>query len=180
MRRWLAPVVFFAIAVAGGLWYQQYVQRTRAGFPAPDFELEDLNGQKVRLSAFRGRVVLLNVWATWCAPCREEMPSMERLHRRFSRDGLTVLAVSQDEQGRTTVEPYVRELGLTFPVLLDPRGEVARKFGVTGYPESFVIDRDGKVVLHHVGFQDWSSPPAVEFFRRLLDRSREALADRTD
>ena len=104
---------------------------------APDFAVTDLRGQAVRLSALRGKVVLVNLWTTWCAPCRQEMPSLERLYRRLAGRGFQVLAVSQDEEGSRAVEPFVRELNLTFPVL---------------------IDRNGRVVEHVIGPRDWMAP----------------------
>jgi peroxiredoxin len=128
---------------------------------APDFAVTDLRGHAVRLSAFRGRVVLLNLWTTWCAPCREEMPSMERLWTRLRAQDFQLLAVSQDEDGRKAVEPFVQELGLTFPVLLDPERQVGERYGVWGYPETFVIDRNGYVVERVIGPRDWSTPEAV-------------------
>jgi len=143
---------------------------------APDFAVPDLAGQAVRLSAFRGKVVLLNVWTTWCAPCREEMPSMERLHARLRGRDFQLLAVSQDEGGKSVVEPFVRELGLSFPILVDPDRQVGERYGVWGYPESFVIDRNGYVVERVIGPRDWSSSQAVAAIEALLvdDRAGEA------
>jgi peroxiredoxin len=124
---------------------------------APDFAVTDLAGNAVRLSALRGKVVLLNLWTTWCAPCREEMPSMEKLWARFPREDFALLAVSQDEDGRRVVEPFVRELGITFPVLLDPQHQVGDRYGVWGYPETFLIDRNGYLVERIIGPRDWAS-----------------------
>ncbi len=173
MRRWAAPVTALVILLAGALWYQQYLARVRAGFPAPDFALPDLGGNLRRLSDFRGKVVLLNVWATWCAPCREEMPSMEQLHRALRNEEFAILAVSQDQDGARAVAPFVEEFGITFPVLIDPRGEVARKFGVTGYPETFIIDKDGKVLIHHIGYQNWADPSVQKMLRDLVHARRD-------
>jgi peroxiredoxin len=138
--------------------------------PAPDFLLPDLNGQVVRLSQLKGKVVMLNVWTTWCPPCRQEMPTMERLYQRLKSSEVLMLAVSQDVDGRNTVVPYLQEGGFTFPVLLDVRGEVGKKYGVTGYPETFIIDRQGKVVYHHIGYNDWSQPTVETALRRLADQ----------
>ena len=93
---------------------------------------------------------------------------MEALHRRLAGQDFVLLAVSEDEAARSAVQPYVEELGLTFPVLLDPAGEVSRKFGVTGYPESFLIDKQGMVILRHIGFQDWTDSEVETMIRRLL------------
>ncbi len=125
---------------------------------APDFSVMDLRGQAVRLSAFRGRVVLLNLWATWCPPCREEMPSMEQLYHRLKDQDFALLAVSQDEEGKRAVAPYVEDNKFTFPVLLDPEHQVGDRYEVTGYPETFLIDRNGRVVEHVIGPRNWMAP----------------------
>jgi peroxiredoxin len=137
---------------------------------APDFVLPDMNGQVVRLSQLKGKVVMLNVWATWCPPCRKEMPTLETLYRKMQTVDFMMLAVSQDVDGKTTVVPYLKESGLTFPVLLDVNGEVGRKYGVTGYPETFIIDRGGAIVHHHIGYNDWSQPAVEAALRRLADQ----------
>ena len=143
--------------------------RDRTPSLAPDFAVPDLAGQAVRLSAFRGRVVLVNLWTTWCPPCREEMPSMERLYQRLRDRGFVLLAVSQDEGGAAVVEPFVRQLGLTFPILVDPEQQVGGRFHVWGYPESFLIDREGRIVERIIGPRDWASPEQVAAVERLLD-----------
>jgi peroxiredoxin len=135
---------------------------------APDFSALDLDGQAVRLSAYRGRVVLVNLWATWCPPCREEMPSMERLHRRLKDKGFVLLAVSEDEGGKAGVKAFVEQMQVTFPVLLDPDGDVGRKYEVWGFPESFLVDRDGRVVERVIGPRDWSSPEQIARIEALL------------
>ena len=127
------------VAAACGLLRLRY----RTPSVAPDFAVPDLAGQAVRLSAFRGQVVLLNIWTTWCPPCREEMPSMERLYQRLRDRGFALLAVSEDEGGAAVVEPFVRQLGLTFPVLVDPEqqvGSLVRGVGVPGV----LPDRSGR------------------------------------
>jgi len=143
---------------------------SRSGAPAvaPDFAIPDLAGQAVRLSAYRGQVVLVNVWATWCPPCREEMPSMERLHQRLKDRGFVLLAVSQDEGGPEVVKRFVDQMKVTFPVLLDPQGEVGRKYGVWGFPESFLLDREGRIVERVIGPRDWASPAQVAQIEGLL------------
>jgi peroxiredoxin len=135
---------------------------------APDFAVPDLDGQAVRLSAYRGRVVLVNLWATWCPPCREEMPSMERLHQRLKDKGFVLLAVSEDEGGAAGVKAFVEQMKVTFPVLLDPDGDVGRKYEVWGFPESFLVDRDGRVVERVIGPRDWSSPQQIARIEALL------------
>ena len=135
---------------------------------APDFAVTDLEGRAVRLSALRGKVVVLNLWTTWCPPCRDEMPSMEKLHRRLHDRDFVLLAVSQDEEGKRVVEPFVRELGLSFPVLLDPQRQVGERYSVWGYPETFVIDRNGYVVERVIGPRDWASAEEIGQLEALI------------
>ena len=143
---------------------------------APDFAVPNLAGQAVRLSAYRGQVVLVNLWATWCPPCREEMPSMQKLYDRLKDRGFVLLAVSQDETGPETVKSFVEQMKITFPVLVDPDGDVGRKFGVWGYPESFVVDREGRVVERVIGPRDWASATEVAQIEALLAATTEARA----
>jgi len=126
------------------------------GRPAPDFTLPDLAGKLVRLAAFQGKkVVLINFWATWCPPCREEMPTLERL-ARLHRDALEVLGVNIDSSGPAKVRAFVRELGISFPILLDPDLAVGKLYRLRGLPSSFVIDREGIVRFREIGFRDWT------------------------
>lgn len=113
---------------------------------APDFELVTLDGQPARLSNLRGKVVLLNFWATWCPPCKAEMPDLEAIYREYGdAQGLVVVGVNYEEDA-APVEAFVRERGLSFPVWLDRKGEAAAKLGVRGLPVSFIIDREGYVL----------------------------------
>jgi cytochrome c biogenesis protein CcmG, thiol:disulfide interchange protein DsbE len=143
-----------------------------AGTPAPAYRALSLAGDTVSLEDFRGRVVLLNVWATWCAPCVREMPALERLHRSLSGNGLSVVAVSVDAAtpglGVADVRGFVDELGLTFTVLLDPGGEIERLFRVGGLPMTFLIDREGRVLERIVGAKEWDDPEIAAGIRELL------------
>jgi peroxiredoxin len=159
-----------AVLLALALW-----ARDRTPDVAPDFAVPDLAGQAVRLSAYRGQVVLVNIWATWCPPCREEMPSMERLHERLKDRGFVLLAVSQDEGPVAGVKAFVEQMKLTFPVLVDPDGEVGRKYGIWGFPESFLVDRDGRIVERVIGPRDWSAPDQIARIEGLLS-ARDAGA----
>ncbi len=169
MKRWLLPFCLLLITLGGTLYYQQNRATGRSGFAAPDFNLRDLNGKSVRLSDHRGKVVFLNVWATWCPPCRMEMPSMERLHQRFRGRDFVMLAVSEDQGDAALVHQFARELGLTFSILLDTDGSLPPRYGITGYPETFVIDRNGNVIDHIIGPDDWDSDNAIRYFAALLD-----------
>ena len=170
MRSWLILGGVGMLVLLGVVILITTPSQTTLPRPAPDFLLPDMGGQAVRLSQLKGKVVLLNVWATWCGPCRKEMPTMEALARRLSGEDFVLLAVSQDVDGAVTVKPYLQEGGYTFPVLLDVQGEVGRKYGVTGYPETFIIDRQGQVVYHHIGYNDWAQSQVEETLRRLIQQ----------
>lgn len=171
--RWIASLLL-ALGGLGALTFS-LVQRptSPSRTEAPDFTLRTLAGERVRLSELRGKVVFLNFWATWCPPCREEMPSMERLHRHFRNRGLAMLAVSVDDNA-ATVRSFVEAHGVTFPVALDPEARTPTLYGVTGYPETFIIDANGVLVRHVIGPENWDSPASIEFFERLLARQYAA------
>ena len=141
-----------------------------AGGKAANFKLEALDGSTVSLEQLKGKVVFLNIWATWCGPCREEMPSMETLYDelRPNRD-FVMLAVSQDTKGRLVVAPYVEKNGYHFKVLLDPENQVGEAYDVSGVPETFIIDREGRIVAHHMGAFDWSRPDVKDALKELLE-----------
>lgn len=140
---------------------------------APVFAAMGLNGDSVGLQDFAGRVILLNIWATWCPPCRQEMPSLERLNEQLAGRGLSVVAVSVDESARPDgtrgiVANFVKRYGLRFPVLLDPRGHVEDLYGVDALPTTFLIDREGRIRRKVVGGAQWDRPPYSDLVRKLL------------
>ena len=125
------------------------------------------------LDDYAGDVILLNIWATWCGPCRDEMPAIERLHRAFGPRGLRVLAVSIDGKGdEQTIRSFVREYGLTFEILHDPEGDIQRTYRTTGVPETFVIARDGTIRKKTIGAADWSSEGNRALVAQLLSEDR--------
>jgi peroxiredoxin len=135
---------------------------------APDFELARAQGGRTSLAEQRGRVVLLNFWATWCEPCRAELPALQALQRDLATEGLAVVAVSIDAGPSEAVARFASGRGLAFAVLLDPREEVARRYGVGAYPTSIVIDRRGAIVYRAPGAYAWDAPESVAWFRALL------------
>ncbi len=139
------------------------------GNVAPDFTLTDMHGQKVSLSQFRGKVVVLNFWATWCPPCREEMPSMERLYRKYQDKGLVMLAVNVEENGKQAVENFLQKNPHSFPILLDSENVAQNGYGVFRFPESFIIDRNGVVVEKIIGARDWMSGSTYKLVSFLLN-----------
>ncbi len=137
--------------------------------PAPSVAFQALDGEVVTLADFRGQVVLVNFWATWCAPCVREMPSLERLHQELADEGFTVLAVSEDRAGAAVVRPFLKRLELHgLPIYLDGKGRLAQAFVVKGLPTSFLIDRQGQVVVGLVGPTEWDSQEAKALIRHYL------------
>jgi peroxiredoxin len=135
-----------------------------AGQPiAADFTLRDLDGKLHKLSDYRGNVVFLNFWATWCPPCREEIPSMERLNEVLGGKDFVMLAVNTDENLKD-LEAFVKETPHNLTVLSDADGKIQQLYKVFKFPETFVIDRQGRIVEHIVGARDWSSTAALKFF----------------
>jgi DsbE subfamily thiol:disulfide oxidoreductase len=122
----------------------------RVGDRVPDFVLPRLDGTVQKLSNYRGEVVMLNLWATWCPPCIEEMPLLNELAVRYAGKGLTIVGIAGDENA-DDVRSFVQETPLQFDVLLDPHGAVGTEYGITGYPETFLIDRDGKLLAKFIG-----------------------------
>jgi peroxiredoxin len=119
---------------------------------APQFALKDLEGHTLRLEDLRGKVVLLNFFATWCAPCRREIPDLEQLYRRFSGQGLQIVGISLDMEGASVLKPFVQHYEITYPVAVGTREVVVAYGGISGIPNSFLIDRTGRVAKHFVGF----------------------------
>lgn len=169
---WMTPAVLLILVVLYGLVTRQPAGRQdqgpRVGQEMADFTLPSLDGRTVQLADLRGKVVFLNVWATWCRPCVEEMPTIQRLYERLHGRGLEVLAISLDALGEQVVAPFVRKYQLTFPILLDPKGTVERLYQTTGVPESFLIDKHGMLVDKVVGPRDWAHPQMLTIFERLL------------
>lgn len=140
--------------------------------PAPEAPgVTDAFGGRVGLADFRGQVVLVNFWATWCAPCVHEMPSLDRLQARLGPEGLLVMAVSQDRKGLAAAEPFYREQGLdNLEIFLDPKGDFARAMGVAGLPTTLLLDDQGRIVGALEGPLEWDGPEAVELIRFYLAR----------
>ncbi len=173
-RRGRAVVVGAALAILlaafGAVWLQssKYEPLT-VGKTAPDFSLPDLSDTTVRLSDYRGKVVFLNFWATWCQPCREEMPSMEVLYKTFQKDGLVVLAVSIDRvTTKKDIPPFIKSMSLTFPVLVDSWGQTDKSYKLMGVPETYIIDQQGILREKVIGPRDWTLLSNLQVVRNLL------------
>jgi cytochrome c biogenesis protein CcmG, thiol:disulfide interchange protein DsbE len=167
------------IAIVGGAAFGFVSLQERKGYglkpgtPVPDFRLRALAGGTSDLASRRGRVVLVNFWATWCPPCVEEMPSLERLHRALGPEGLVVIGISVDADDNA-VRDFVARAGVSFPMLRDPGAHTAAAYRTTGYPETFVIGRDGRLLRTFVGPAEWDTPEALGYFRGLLGGPRRA------
>jgi thiol-disulfide isomerase/thioredoxin len=144
-----------------------------ARFPAPDFTLRSLDGVALSLSGQRGKAVVLNFWATWCIPCRTEMPAIERLYQRHKDQGLEVVAINLDVLSTAGVEAFLKEVKVTFPIVLDPEWSTARVYRVLGLPTTYLIDRGGDVVVRETGARDWDDLATHTAVTKLLQsRSR--------
>ena len=163
-----ASALVFGVALAAKIWPQ--LDLVCVGSRAPAFRAVNLrSGRPSSLADYRGRVVLLNVWATWCPPCRVEMPSLERLHGKLAGPDFAVVAVSIDDGDASTVMAFVGELGLGFDVLQDKGGRIQQIYQTTGVPESFVIDRDGVIIKKVIGAAEWDGPVNELLIRKLID-----------
>jgi peroxiredoxin len=139
------------------------------GYLAPDFTLPNLDGTMVRLSDFRGKKgVFINFWATWCPPCRLEMPTMEKVYQEYRSRGLEILAVSIDVGPKSVVTNFMRELKLTFPVLLDPEMEVLRTYKFFALPASVLINKQGIIRFKEQGYRNWTDPESRKKLEAIL------------
>ena len=169
-------VISTVVFLVGVLWMATHylgdeLFPVTVGSQAPPFTASTLDAtpRTKTLADYKGKVVLLNVWATWCPPCREEMPSIERVHRAFAGQGLAVVAVSIDDPGKEDeIREFVREYGLTFEILHDAAAGIKKNYQLTGYPETFVIARDGTIRKKVWGGADWSSDANRALIRELL------------
>ena len=138
------------------------------GKPAPDFDTIDLKGDVWSLSKLKGQVVFLNFWATWCPPCREEMPSMQRLYAKLPKDKFEMIALfNKDEPA--AVKNFVTKLDITFPILSDEHNFAGTKYGLTGLPETFIIDKQGVIREKFIGPVEWDSPKIVDMLTKYIN-----------
>lgn len=173
-KRWLLALSVF-VGLVAAFWFAlpEAPASVRQGDVAKAFSLPDING--VTSSLPSGEVILLNFWATWCPPCREEIPSLAALHRKFADRGLKVMAVSVDKN-HDDLTGFVHENQMPFEVLNDADSHVSHQYGVYRYPESFLIDRDGTVRYHLIGAVDWMSAPVLQTVEGMLNEPRTRSA----
>lgn len=164
----IGVAVLVAVVVFAALWASgPPPEPIRPGQAAPAFTLPRLDGEPLALADLRGRVVLLNFWATWCKPCEDEMPAMQRLYEALKGPGFEMLAVSLDDE-RAPVEAFRERLALSFPILLDPAKEVSTAYQTYRYPESYLIDAEGRILARYIGPRDWDAAVYHERIRRLV------------
>jgi peroxiredoxin len=173
MRQFLlACCAAFAVqALCGAASAQQAALLDTPSQPvvAFDFSAQTLDGRTVRLGDLKGQVVFLNFWATWCVPCKAEMPAMERLHRALRGQPFRMLAVNLQEEP-AAIRKFVDELGLIFDIVLDPAGEIARGYGVNNLPLTYLIDKRGRIVARALGERPWDEDAYLRFIRALVEK----------
>ena len=146
----------------------QLIPREQRRAEGTEFTLPSLHGEATELVDFRGNVVLLNFFATWCPPCREEMPTIQALFETYQQQGLVVLGVAGDAEGQKIVEPFVTEYQMTFPVVLDSDSRVSQQYFVRSIPTIYLFDRHGRIAAHVMSAGDWSSQQAKDAIEQLL------------
>jgi thiol-disulfide isomerase/thioredoxin len=184
LRLQVDALVRFSLQARGLEWViaaiepvEEHPQLNLTSFPAPDFTLPTLSGAPIRFSDLRGKVVLLNFWATWCGSCRAEMPTLDALYQQYRDRGLEVLAVNLDTAPIAKIQAFVGEAGVSLRVGLDPSSSTARTYRVLGLPTTYLIDRAGNVVVCEVGGRDWLDSVSQRAVESLLQQP-EATARR--
>lgn len=173
-KQWaFVGAVILGISLGTGVlvWLGPEVEAVAVGARAPDYRVYDLGtGDSISLRQhYQGHVTLVNIWATWCGPCKDEMPAMQRLYDSLAPRGFRIAAVSVDEAGPEIVRAFARQLGLSFDILHDKRGDIQRVYQTTGVPESFLLDHEGLIMKRVIGAHDWASPVNVALVSRLLE-----------
>lgn len=171
-RQWMVVGIVLA-GLALGVWalmrFGPATGPIQPGSRAPQFRALDIaTGDSVSLADYRGKVTLVNIWATWCGPCRAEMPSMQQAYAQLRDRGFEIAAVSIDEGSIEDVKAFQREFGLTFDILHDRSGRIQQVYQTTGVPESFLLDRNGVIVKRLIGDHNWASEANIAQIERLL------------
>jgi len=169
----LIVLVSLSISAGGGedeFYSKVKINPIKGNKKSPDFSLKDLNGKEVEITQFKGKVVFLNFWATWCGPCKEEMPGLEFLHQLLKERKFVLLTISVDYEGIKPVQEFMSKQKYTFPVLLDPKGETLDLFEVKGIPTTFLIDKKGIMTGKAIGPRDWKSADIVSLLNLLIEK----------
>lgn len=176
-------VVVIAVVVFVVMGQKRSFEPVKPGTESIDFTLPDLKGNPVSLKDYRGKVVFLNFWATWCQPCKDEMPSMQALYTTLKGQPFEILAVSVDKDGPEVVEEFVKKYNITFPVLHDRKGSVKEAYKTTGVPETFIIDQNGVIAEKVWGPREWSDQYSTVMIMDLLKngpKKKESYATRKE
>ena len=176
-KKIVLPVILVLLALIGLLYGVTHkggngTKIVKEGDRAPEFSLPSLGRGMLNLSAFRGKVVMVHFWATWCPPCVEEMPVLEQLYRTMAGSDFEILAVSVDEGGPDVVGPFTMRNKLTFPVLMSPDRSTASRYGTFKFPETYVLDREGIVRVKAIGARDWMHPENVRLIKELIGEGK--------
>jgi peroxiredoxin len=156
------------LATADDSFSRLKLSRAGAGTPLPSFELATVDGKTIEFSQLRGKVVVLNFWATWCGPCKEEMPALDRLSRQFDPRDVAILTITTEHE-RAGIQQFMKQLTSTLPVLLDEQRDVSLAFMVRGLPTTVFIAKNGTVAGRAVGPREWDGPDAIEFIQHLRE-----------
>lgn len=166
-----------ALVLAANAPSSAFTAESLLGARAPDFAQRDINGNYVSVTSLRGKVIVLNFWATWCPPCKKEIPGLERMYREYRSQGLEVVGVSTDSSERG-IRDFLKESPLSYRILRDTDGKISRLYGVYSLPTTFIIDRSGIVIKHFIGEQNWDSPKmrtSIESLLKSVSRGRGSL-----
>ncbi len=165
----MAACMLFTIAACSKTDSAKIVSSAQEKKPAPEITVVSIaDGTSLKLTELKGKVVLLNFWATWCPPCREEMPSMMKLNSAMNGKPFQMVAVSIDEGGKQEIDSFFKQSGFMLPTYLDSTGTAAKLYGITGVPESFIIDKQGVIVKKIIGGLAWDSPEVLSFLEGLM------------
>jgi len=169
----LLCLLFLAVSISGcdKIANLNRVTRMEIDKPAPDFELQDATGKTWKLSSLKGKVVFVNFWATWCKPCRDEMPSLEKLNKAMDGKPFQMLAIVFNDDLQLA-NSFARRLGATFPVLANPSPELTEAYMITGVPETFLIDADGILRHKFIGPYNWDMPEMINLVMKLYEKPK--------
>ena len=145
----------------------QYLSTLPAPFTAPDISIKDFDGKSIKLSDYKGKPVVINFWATWCPPCRKELPSMNRAWEALEKEGVQMLAVNMSEPA-VTIKKFIEKQPINFKILLDETGYFSQKWQVTGLPTTYIVDRKGEIIYKAVGEREWDNPEILATIKQLI------------
>ena len=170
LKKDITIVLLIGIFIVAILFLQRgKMVKLKPGSPAPNFTLKSLDGENVSLSQFKGKVVLLNFWATWCSPCKEEIPELNRLYEKMKDRNFVILAVSEDNKPPEKIKDFTREYNMKFTVLYDGSRTAAGLYRLSGVPETFLIDKNGKLIYKFIGPKNWTGKEMMDIFEKLLN-----------